>query len=69
MQGAWAGFAKNPAAGPGWNAVGTFEGVDLGALGSNGSAGVTVIDPGQVVDAKCKVFAPLYGVAASAFGG
>ena len=66
MQAAWAGFAKNPSGGPGWNEVGTFDGTDLGALGSNGSGGVTVISPDSV-DAKCRIFAPLYGVSASAF--
>jgi len=29
--------------GPGWNAIGTFSGEDLGVLGTNGTSGVTVI--------------------------
>lgn len=44
-----------------------FNGSDLGALGSNGAAGVTVVDPRVQVDKNCAVFAGLYGVPASAF--
>ncbi|KIM94577.1 hypothetical protein OIDMADRAFT_45568 [Oidiodendron maius Zn] len=40
MRGAWARFAKTPLAGPGWNAIDTFDGTDLGVLGTNGSSGV-----------------------------
>ena len=42
MNAAWAAFAKNPQGGPGWNKLGTFNGVDVGVLGANGSSGVTV---------------------------
>lgn len=66
MRGAWAHFAKNPIAGPGWNAVGTggkFLGgapdLDVGVLGANGSAGVTVIRESDV-DYRCPLFYPLY---------
>ena len=58
MNGAWAKFAKNPMAGPGWNALGTFGGVDIGALGSNGSSGVTVIS--EAIDTQCPIFFPAF---------
>lgn len=59
MRGAWARFAKNPVAGPGWNALGTFAGMDLGVLGTNGNSGVTVISESDV-DYRCGIFAPFY---------
>ena len=59
MQGAWAGFAKNPYRGPGWNSVGSFNGVDLGVLGSNGGSGVTVVSPKEV-DQRCGSWFKLY---------
>ncbi|KAK5109587.1 hypothetical protein LTR85_002479 [Meristemomyces frigidus] len=34
MQGVWAGFAKNPTAGPGWPKLGSNGGVELGDLGN-----------------------------------
>lgn len=58
MRGAWAQFARNPMQGPGWNQLGTFGGMDLGVLGTNGSAGVTVI-PQIDVDSRCPILAPL----------
>ncbi len=42
MRGVWAGFARTPKTGPGWNKLGTYSGTDLGVLGLNGSSGVTV---------------------------
>lgn len=59
IQGAWAQFAKNPTLGPGWNRLGTFDGLDLGVLGSNGSGGVTMISPAEV-DARCELYKPIY---------
>jgi len=59
MQGAWAQFAKNPTLGPGWNALGTFNGFDLGALGNDNSSGVTLI-PQMEVDARCELYKPIY---------
>ncbi len=64
MQAAWAGFAKNPQRGPGWNRVGsgTFNegsGGDVGVLGKDGSGGVTVVDAREV-DARCRVYAEVY---------
>ena len=58
MQGAWARFAKNPALGPGWNRLGTFDGLDLGTLGTDGSSGVTLI-PHAEVDARCELYKPI----------
>ena len=68
MRGAWARFAKDPAAGPGWNAVGTGSNYlggsgdfDLGVLGANGTAGVTVVHQSEV-DTRCKLWEPLLTV-------
>jgi len=58
MKGAWAQFARNPALGPGWNRLGTYD-ADLGALGTKGSAGVTVINQTDV-DSRCHILAPAY---------
>lgn len=55
MQKAWADFAKDPYAGPGWSMIGTNGGVDLGVLGANGSIGVTVI-PEEEVDTNCRKY-------------
>ena len=60
MQGAWANFAKNPYRGPGWNALGTFAGVDLGLLGNDGGSGVTVVDPSEEADKRCGVWWRLF---------
>jgi len=65
MQNSWSDFAKNPVGGPGWNAVGTgiaYGGAgdeDLGALGANGSGGVTVIQQ-NAVDYRCGIFQGIY---------
>jgi acetylcholinesterase len=59
MKGAWAQFARNPVLGPGWNELGTYD-ADLGALGTKGSAGVTVIKQSDV-DSRCAILAPIYG--------
>jgi carboxylesterase type B len=64
MQGAWAAFAKNPTRGPGWNPVGTYDGVDLAILGADGSSGVKMAQPGEV-DRKCALFAPFYALMGS----
>jgi hypothetical protein len=64
MRGAWARFAKTPLAGPGWNAIGTFDGTDLGVLGTNGSSGVQVLSR-DVVDVNCQLFAPINAFAAA----
>jgi carboxylesterase type B len=69
MQGAWARFAKDPAGGPGWNAVGTGANYvggesdeDLGVLGNVGDvtgSGVTVIRESDV-DGRCGLFKDIY---------
>lgn len=35
MQGAWAGFAKDPNSGPGWPRLGSAFGVEMGILGGD----------------------------------
>ena len=60
MNTAWATFAKNPYAGPGWNRLGTFAGQDVGVLGTAGSSGVTVRTANDIGDAKCQQFLPAF---------
>ncbi|KAJ0413140.1 Carboxylesterase [Aspergillus carlsbadensis] len=60
MQKAWADFAKDPAAGPGWGAV-TDVGV-LGAWGEDGPVTVRTVG-GEVVDSRCALFEELYAAA------
>jgi hypothetical protein len=55
MQAAWAGFAKNSERGPEWNQVGSFNSVDLGVLGEDGSASVTVLKSAEV-DFRCGIY-------------
>lgn len=63
INGAWATFAKNPAAGPGWNRLGSFNGTDLGVLGgAEGQAGVSVIRQ-DVVDKQCALLLPQFRAA------
>lgn len=56
MQSAWANFAKNPALGPGWNAIGTgasfaggANGLDVGVIQPIGFE----VEEQTVVDATC----------------
>lgn len=65
MRGAWAHFAKDPIAGPGWNAVGTgsefLDGTNdlsLGVIGGDGGSGIKVIKQG-VVDGRCALWEPI----------
>lgn len=62
MQTAWANFAKNPTAGPGFAEWTPFTGVsaasDLGALGVN-SINVTMVDP-SVIDTRCHLYDDQY---------
>lgn len=65
MRGTWARFAKDPGAGPGWNAVGTggqfLDGaadLDVGVLGGDGGAGVKVIRQREI-DGRCEVWKAL----------
>ena len=59
VQTAWASFAKNPAAGPGWPRYRStlLSLADLGGQGARDS--ITMIDP-QVVDSRCSVFSDAY---------
>ena len=57
MRGAWAQFARDPAAGPGWEKLG--DGSDYGVIGTEPTVGVTVVDR-EEVDTKCELFAPIY---------
>lgn len=57
MRGAWADFAKDPEAGPGWEALG--DGEDYGVLGLDGDGGVQVRER-AIADGKCGVFEPIY---------
>ena len=65
IRGTWAQFAKDPKAGPGWNAIGTgaeyldgADDLDVALLGSEGNAGVKIIQQ-QEVDARCAIWAPI----------
>jgi len=54
MQGAWADFAKNPSAGPGWPKVGSAA-ADIADLGGNGSSGEYQI-PTSAIDGSCALY-------------
>ena len=59
MQTAWASFAKNPAAGPGWVRYGSTP-LSLANLGGEGDRdSITLVNP-QVVDSRCSVFSDAY---------
>lgn len=59
MQTAWANFAKDPAAGPGWVKYGSTA-ASLANVGGEGSRdSITLIDP-VVVDSRCHVFDEAY---------
>lgn len=59
IQAAWASFAKDPAAGPGWIKYGSATN-SLGNLGGEGDRkSITVTDP-AVVDSRCHVWADAY---------
>ena len=59
VQTAWASFAKNPAAGPGWPRYGStlLSLADLGGQGARDA--ITMIDP-QEADSRCSVFSDAY---------
>ncbi|KAK0648636.1 Alpha/Beta hydrolase protein [Cercophora newfieldiana] len=60
IQGAWASFAKNPTAGPGWVRYGGSSTKTLGNLGGEGDRkSITLSDP-QVVDFRCPVWTDAY---------
>lgn len=58
MNAAWAAFAKNPTAGPGW-AEYSASGGEIARLGADGSASY-VADNQRHLDAKCPLFWPQY---------
>jgi hypothetical protein len=64
MQTAWANFAKDPTAGPGWDRVGTPGGKDLGHFNYNGKL---VLDTPAYLDRNCPLFEDL--VAAKSLSG
>lgn len=53
MMSAWAGFAKNPTAGPGWIGVETGSSSDLAVLGQDGK--IEVVDP-TTMDSTCHLY-------------
>jgi carboxylesterase type B len=58
MQTAWANFAKDPVAGPGWKALGASSD-ELACLGCDGSSGLQMMSA-SVVDGRCSQYAPLF---------
>lgn len=60
MQTAWANFAKDPAAGPGWPILGSAE-LDVGDLGGDGAFGEYDIGA-EGIDRACPVYAALLAV-------
>jgi carboxylesterase type B len=58
MQTAWATFAKDPIAGPGWKALDATSD-ELACLGCDGSSGIQIMST-DVVDSRCSQYAPLY---------
>jgi hypothetical protein len=56
MQTAWASFAKSPAAGPGWDKIGTPSGKDLGHFNYNGKL---IHDTPAFLDRNCPLFVEL----------
>jgi len=58
MQTAWADFAKDPAAGPGWSKVGNGTN-DVADIGGNGSDAAYLIDP-ATIDKNCAIYDPLF---------
>jgi carboxylesterase 2 len=59
MQGAWAGFAKNPSGGPGWPKLGSAAGVELAALGGNVVPGGEQTVPLLTADFACPLLDPI----------
>jgi hypothetical protein len=64
MRAAWARFAKDPIAGPGWNAVDTGADydrgfvnydLDLGVLGSGDGGGVKIVRQREM-DVRCELW-------------
>lgn len=58
IQTAWANFAKDPMAGPGWKALDATSD-EIACLGCDGGSGVQIM-AASVVDSRCEQYAPLY---------
>jgi len=58
MQTTWANFAKNPSVGPGWPAVGTSSGLELGNIGGVDKTGEKTVQLSSV-DSVCAVWRPV----------
>lgn len=59
MQGAWAGFAKDPSNGPGWPRLGSALGVELGILGGDQAPSGEKTVPLLRADYPCVVYDPI----------
>ena len=59
MQGAWAGFAKDPSNGPGWPRLGSAFGVELGILGGDEAPSGEKTVPLARADLACAVYDPI----------
>ncbi|KAB8606240.1 hypothetical protein FH972_025870 [Carpinus fangiana] len=59
MQGVWAGWAKNPKAGPGWPRVGTRLGHELGNIGSKKAPTGEHTDYLLSTDYPCAIYGPV----------
>jgi hypothetical protein len=60
MRGAWARFAKDPEAGPGWSALGEEGIVDDVAVLQNGAEGMKM-ESQRVLDEKCALWREVIG--------
>jgi len=58
MQTTWANFAKNPLEGPGWSAVGTSSGLELGNIGGVNKTGEKTVQLSSV-DSVCTFWEPV----------
>ena len=69
MNGVWANFAKNPTGGPGWPAIGTFNGEDIAVIGTVDPYGLGQSSSGarimrrEPIDAPCDVILPAFKAA------
>ena len=61
MQTTWANFAKDPSQGPGWPKIGSNNGVELGALGANGTSDEMTI-PLSTTDTICSIYAGILAI-------
>nr|POF23971.1 pyrethroid hydrolase ces2e [Quercus suber] len=59
MQGAWASFAKQPSAGPGWPKLGSNFGIELGVLGGTKTPAGESTQSLLVADYPCPIYDPL----------